>query len=231
MQKSLCSSWVALSGVQHATSVQLNRSNVCSQAGNRVGSSAFFWHHTPAAECLQIYRAIAIVLATKQYWLQDTLTMIPNSFKPERTFPGTSGESNFLLGGCWMTYSFCLWCQQIILKNTRFQSTVQTSFLLHPLQGWITECNGFIFDGKKIFKRKRCRDMNWFSQWHQNDASAEHREECSNTSFPALHSDHRLWVSSWFFPWLKQAASLDYLDETTNQEGLSVADISYLTCQ
>lgn len=77
-----------------------------------------------------------------------------------------SVESNFLLGGCRMTYSFWLGCQQIILKNIGLQSTVQT---WSPLQGWITGDNGFMFKMEMIFQRTRSRDINWFSQGYQND--------------------------------------------------------------
>lgn len=38
-------------------------------------------------------------------------------------FPGMSVEPHFLVGRCWMTYSFWHWCQQIIPINTGFHCT------------------------------------------------------------------------------------------------------------
>lgn len=103
-----------------------------------------------------------------------------------------SVESHFLVGRCWMTYSFWHWCQQIIPKNSGFQSTAQTSFLPHPLPRWRT---GLIFSVKKmVFKRKRCRNTNWFSPWHRNDALPKYKEHnCNEDMFwsPSLPPGHR----------------------------------------
>lgn len=45
-------------------------------------------------------------------------------------------------------------------QNVGLQSTVHTWFLIHPLQGWVTEGNGFISSMKKTtLKRRRCRDI------------------------------------------------------------------------